>query len=237
MRVAIVAALPGELKQLVKGWERLPTRRKTVSKWAGRIGDAVCVAVCGGMGAEAARQAFAEAEAGGAVDLAMSVGWSGALIESLVAGETYAASAVLDAQTGERFEMSPGASQGLLLVSTARVAQEAEKRRLAAAYGGAMVDMEAATVVRLAKMRGIPAACLKAISDDVGERLPDFNRFLDARGQMRMAAFAAHVMVRPEYWGALMRLGRASSKGAETLASAVKALFIGTEDAETVSRP
>ncbi len=228
MRIAIVAALPGELKQLVKrGWKRVPTQRKTVSKWVARISDAECVAVCGGMGAEAARQAFAEAEADGGIDMVLSVGWAGALSESLTAGETYVASAVVDAQTGERFELPQGelalGKQGMVLVSTARVAQEAEKRRLAATYNGAMVDMEAATVLRLAQMRGVPVVCMKAISDDVGERLPDFNGFIDARGQMRMAAFVAHVMVRPGYWGALVRMGRASSRGSETLAAAVLA--------------
>ncbi len=237
MRIAIVAALPGELKRLVKaGWKRAPSSRKTVSKWVARVGDVDCVAVCGGMGAEAARQAFAEAEADGRIDMVLSVGWAGALVEELTSGATYLASAVVDAQTGERFDVAQNGSQTLVLVSTARVAQAPEKNRLAAAYNGSMVDMESATVARLARMRGIPVLCLKAISDDLHELLPDFNLFIDARGHMRMAAFIAHVMVRPGYWGALIRLGRGSAKGAETLASAVLAFLTGPKDAEAVNR-
>ncbi len=223
MRVAIIAALPGELKPLVKGWRRVQTSAKTVSMWVGGPGEE-WVAVCAGMGGEAARRAFAEAEAGGRVDRVFSIGWAGALDEALPVGKSFLASAVLDAQTGERFELG---REGRVLVSTARVADGSEKRRLAATYGGAMVDMESAAVVRMAMMRGIPVECVKGISDEAGARLPDFNRFIDLSGQMRMAAFVGYVAVRPRHWVALVRLGRASAAAAEEMASGVKAMLAG----------
>ncbi len=235
-RIAIIAALPGELKQLVNtGWKRLPTQKYTIKKWAGSIGDDEWIAVCAGMGADAARLAFAEAEACGKIDIVLSVGWAGALKQDdLNPGSVYIPSTVIDAQTGERFELSDVVRE--VLVTTANVANKAEKRRLAATYGGSLVDMESAAILRLAQMRGIPACCMKAISDDLGERLPDFNLFIDAQGQMRMLPFLGYVLVRPSYWKPLIRLGRASAKGSHTLASAILTFLNGPKDVAAVNR-
>ena len=230
MRIAIIAALPGELKHLVKhGWHRTPATHAQTRMWTASIAGSECLAVCSGMGAEAARRAFAQAETAGPIDIVLSAGWAGALRDSLAPGETYAASTVIDAQTGERFALAPRAG-GHILVTTAHVARAEEKRRLAATYGGALVDMESATIARLAHMRGIPAVCLKAVSDGPAERLPDFNRFLAPTGQMRMPAFIAHALLHPGFWPALLRLGRASSRGSRTLASAILAFL---QDAAT----
>ncbi len=238
MRVAIIAALSGELKPLVNtGWRRVPTQSKTVKKWVcGTTGDDdQWIAVCGGIGANAARRAFAEAETDGTVDRVISVGWAGALNEEVHSPRSFVATAIVDAQTGERFQLADG-ERKMVLVSTARVADEAEKRRLAAAYNGAMVDMESAAIVRLAHMRGIPVCCVKAISDDLGDKLPDFNPFVDPHGQMKISAFMRYVAVRPKYWGSLVRLGRTSSAAARNLASAVSTILGGPKDFAEINR-
>ena len=48
------------------------------------------------------------------------------------------------------------------LATSPKVADEAEKRRLASTYKADLVDMEAAAVARLAAMRGIPFYASKA---------------------------------------------------------------------------
>ena len=236
LRIAIIAALQGELKPLVKtGFKRVRATQRHAQKWMMRMGDDLWIATCAGMGADAARRAFAEAEADGGADLVVSVGWAGALVEGLVPGAAYVASSVIDARTGERFSLA-GGSRDVVLVSSPHVVLSAEKGRLGETYGAKLVDMEAATVVRLAQMRGVPVVCIKAISDDVGEHLPDFHRFIDVDGQMRTSAFIRYVLVRPRYWGALMRLGRASSAGAHSLASQTFTLLTGPKDVEQVNR-
>ncbi len=236
MKIAIIAALPGELKQIVNtGFKRVPTSSKTVMKWVCPMADDEWVAVCAGMGSDAARRAFAESEADGSIDRVLSIGWAGALNEEVYSANSFIASAVIDAQTGERFELS-GGERSMVLVSTARVANETEKRRLAATYGGAMVDMESAAVVRLALIRGIQVCCVKAISDEVGDRLPDFNPFIDRRGQMKMGAFVRYVATKPSYWGSLVRLGRTSSAAAHSLASAVLTVLSGPKDLVEINR-
>lgn len=227
MKIGIIAALPGELKPLVRGVARLPVVRGSgVEMWEWERGNLQLVAVCAGMGAAAARRAFTAAEHTGSLDEVLSVGWAGALTETAAVGECFVASEVVDAQTGERFALG---SVGVRCVTTARVADAGEKRRLAATYGATLVDMEAATVARLARMRGIPMRCLKAVSDGLDAELPDLNPYIDAMGKLRMAPFLAAVAVRPQSWGALLRLGRNSAKAAEALADAVNAYL------ETVS--
>ncbi len=236
MRVAIIAALPGELKPLVNlGFKRVPASSKTVMKWVCPMAEDEWVAVCAGMGADAARRAFAESEASGPIDRVLSVGWAGALNEEVYAANSFIASAVVDAQTGERFKLAAG-ERSMVLVSTARVADETEKRRLAATYSGAMVDMESAAVLRLAMTLDIPVCCVKAISDEVGAILPDFNQFINRQGQMRMFAFVCHVAVRPRYWAALVRLGQTSSAAAHNLASTVFTILSGPKDFAEINR-
>ena len=180
-RVGIIAAMPGELAPLVKGWERVPTA-KHVWRWEKEDRGAKWIAACAGIGRDRATKAFAEAEKDGALSAVLTIGWAGALREGFSAGNEYQVRQIVNAQTGEQFEAVSGGERAGL-VTSARIAGEAEKRRLAAAYpGAALVDMEGATVARLASMRRIPVFCFKAVSDGLEDRLPDMN---PVRGRRR----------------------------------------------------
>ena len=217
MRIAIIAALPGELKPLVKGWRRVATNDSGIKKWRLTRDADTWIAVCAGMGAEAALRAFASAVSDGPVDMLLSIGWAGSLHPGVHPGTAQVPSVVIDAQTGEQFSLTKGNRQWRL-VTTARVADEAEKARLAATYpGAALVDMEAAAVARLAEMHGIPLLCIKGVSDAADATLPDLNPFIDARGRMRMARFLADMAVRPRFWPSLLHLGRNSTRAANAM--------------------
>src|SRR5262252_2898822 len=141
MKVGIVAALPGELKPLVRDWKRVRPGDSRVRKWVHRRGEDEWIAVCAGMGAEAARRAFSEAERDGALEMVLSVGWAGALTEEVSAGTAHVPTMVIDALTGEQFTLTEG-NRKWRLVTTPQVADSREKARLAATYPGAMlVDM------------------------------------------------------------------------------------------------
>lgn len=217
MRVGIIAALPGELKPLVKRWRLVGVDVRGARKWVIARGEDTWIAVCAGMGAEAARRAFAVAESDGPLDLVLSVGWAGSIDESAVAGSVHVPTAVIDAQTGEQFSFN-AVNRQLRLVTALRVADACEKTRLAGAYpGAALVDMEAASVARLAEIRKIPLVCIKGVSDAAGAVLPDLNPFIDAMGQMRMLPFLAYAVSRPKYWRALAHMGRNSARAAENM--------------------
>jgi len=225
-RVAIIAAMPGELKPFLdanakEGW--MHEKRGNIHLW--RLtwaGGHEWVAACAGAGVDAATRAFAEVEKDGAIDEAISIGWVGALTQQFTVGGAYEVSGVIDARTGERFPTSgvpaenPSANKPLLVTSPI-VADEPEKRRLAAAYGAGLVDMEAAGVARLAEMRGIPFYCVKAVSDGVSDKLPDFNRFISDQGQFLLARFILFALIRPWHWPALIRMGENSKKAARGL--------------------
>jgi adenosylhomocysteine nucleosidase len=217
MRIAIIAALPGELKPLVKKWQRISTNVSGTKKWTFSRDADTWIAVCAGMGAEAALRAYATAVSDGPVDMLLSVGWAGSLHAEVPPGTVQVPTTVIDTQTGEQFNLADGKRQWRL-VTTARVADDAEKNRLAATYKGAvLVDMEAATVARLAAMHGIPLLCIKGVSDAVGASLPDLNPFIDQRGQMRMVRFLGYIAARPRYWLSLLHLGKNSARAADAM--------------------
>ena len=215
-RIAIIAALPGELKHLVRGWAH--ERRDGVDLWQTRRETAEWIAACAGMGQQAAMRAFAEVEKGGRVDRVISVGWAGALSEEIEVGKAYWAAGVVDLRTGERFATDRPMAKAPWLVTNSGVADATDKRRLAAAYEAGLVDMEAAAIARLAAMRGILFGCVKGISDSVSENLPDFNRFISPQGQLRLHRLLLFVLPRPWYWPALIRMGENSSKASHSLA-------------------
>jgi adenosylhomocysteine nucleosidase len=230
-RVGIIAALPGELKPLVQGWKPLPlpAARKGQAAWASSVDDVDCIAVCGGVGSEAAAQACAISAQDGPLDAIVSVGWAGATSCGIHPGNAYAVNQVIDALTGEyfttNFPLPEGSGVPLRLVTTDHIVQYAEKRQLAGLHQAVMVDMEAATVARFALSKNIPFYCLKAISDEIADILPDFGRYTNSDGHLRIAPLLGHVAVRPKYWPAMLRMGQNAKSGARAVAGALRPLI------------
>ncbi|MDR3792876.1 MAG: nucleoside phosphorylase [Terracidiphilus sp.] len=221
-RIAIVAAMPGELKPLVRGWQH--ERCDGIDLWTRKDGDQLCIAACAGAGQQAATRAFAAIEQSGPLAAAISIGWVGALAEQFEPGCSYRISGVIDQQTGERFSAA-GVQEDLWLVTSPRVADEGEKLRLAAAYSAGFVDMEAAAVARLAAMRGIPFNAIKGVSDGFRDKLLDFNRFLGAKGEFQLARLILFVVPRPWLWSALIRMGENSRKASQAIAKDLSGLL------------
>ncbi|MGB7190754.1 MAG: hypothetical protein WBD10_11500 [Acidobacteriaceae bacterium] len=215
-RIAIVAAMPGELKPLVHGWER-----RGRNFWAGRIADCEAVAIAGGMGAPAARRAVERAFVESKPDVLVSYGWAGALTCAVKPCEACVIRDIVDEVTGERF--STASADGFRLITLNRVACYGEKRALAEKHQAVLVDMEAAAVARMAAARNIPFYCFKGISDGYLDRLPDFSRFINLNGELRMSAFLAYAALRPQYWDSLRRLGANSRAAADALVKVMEA--------------
>ena len=214
-RIAIIAALPGELKPLVQGWEH--ERRGGVELWRTRSAEAEWIAACAGMGQQNATRAFAEVERDGRIDRAISTGWAGALRRDLETGRAYYAAGVVDLKTGERFPLLPATGDIHWLVTSPRVVGAREKEILEIDYYAGLVDMEAAAIARLARMRGIRFDCIKGVSDGLGDNLPDFNRFISPQGQLKLTRLLFFVLPRPWYWPALIRMGENSGKASQAI--------------------
>jgi adenosylhomocysteine nucleosidase len=206
---AIIAALPREVRHLVRGWEerRLPGKVFVYTREG-------AVVACAGMGAARALLAVEAAMAVSSVTALISVGLAGACDPALRVGEIVRAGVVVDTQTGERF----GEGQDeRVLVSAPAIASVREKRRLYEAYGASAVDMEAAAVARMARAHGLPFRAVKAISDDAGFELEELGRFATHDGQFREGAFAAYSVARPRLWPKLVQLAGNSKKAVEAL--------------------
>jgi adenosylhomocysteine nucleosidase len=93
---------------------------------------------------------------------------------------------------------------------------------LAATYGAVAVDMEAATVARLALANGIRFRAIKAISDGHDTELSHLSKFGGAHGSFRTGAFALYTAVRPWTWGGAIELGRNSTKAIADLEQHLK---------------
>src|ERR1700739_2346876 len=221
-RVAIIAAMPGELTRSVLG--RPPSKRGPIHFWAQRTEEEEWIAACAGAGLDAATRAFAGIEDGGPIDLVLSIGWAGALTPDIAAGSAHNCAGVIDARTGERFQCDAGAGP-LWLATSPRVADESEKRRLATTYKAALVDMEAAAIARLAAMRDIPFYAIKGVSDALDAKLPDFNHFIDENGQFETPKFVLFALLRPWLWPALVKMGENSKKASQSIAERLNELL------------
>jgi adenosylhomocysteine nucleosidase len=232
-RIALIAALPGELKPLVKGWRRLPVGSgKGMVMHRGKIGRHEILAVASGIGTAGATAGWSAVNSFDEKPSAVvSVGWAGALSCGAKTGRAYSVAEVVDSRTGERFQASFHRSEDarVKLVTASAVADVAEKKRLAEAYGASLVDMEAVTVARLSQARGVPFYCVKGVSDGATDQLPDFNRFVGKGGQLHMGRFVSYAIVRPALWPGLIRLGENSRMAAEAMAGMVSEVLAGAD--------
>jgi adenosylhomocysteine nucleosidase len=206
-RLAIIAALPREIAVLVRGTKPdVELLRGGIHLY--RLPHAIVVA--GGMGSQRVTQAFQAAVAAAPITAVVSTGLAGACTSALAVGDVVEATTVIEARTGERF--AARASQTpYVLVTTETIASIREKARLAETYAAAVVDMEAATIARLAAAHSLSFRAIKAISDAYDFELESLARFAGKNGHFRTGAFALHTALRPQSWPKAMQLGRAST--------------------------
>jgi adenosylhomocysteine nucleosidase len=171
------------------------------------------------MGAGRVALAVEAALAAAPLTALLSAGVAGACDPAMRVGAIVRAGVVIDVQTGERYDNSQFRQ---VLASVAEIASVQEKRRLYAAYYASAVDMEAATVGRLARAHGLYFGTVKAISDEAEFELQELGRFATADGQFREAAFAMYAMVRPRMWGKLLALAGNSKRAIAALTEALE---------------
>ena len=145
--IAIIAALPGELKPLVANgdWHR-PER----NVWTGTVQGHEAVAIVEAW--ELPQQPMQLRRLShGRPDMLISYGWTGALTCALKPPGAYAITEIVDHATGERFGTHP--RMGFASSPSITLRSADEKRTLAERHQAVLVDMEAATVARLRRQR------------------------------------------------------------------------------------
>jgi adenosylhomocysteine nucleosidase len=221
-KTAIIAALPREVLTLVRETKPDPSlKRRRISRFL--LPNAVVVAA--GMGPDRVTLAVQAALEVADVSLLVSAGLAGSCDPGLHARLVAEATEVVDVRTGERYrteareatvvDPSYGSRttfpEGLILATGEAIASVREKARLREAYGAAMVDMEAATVARLARARGLRFRAIKGISDGPDFELEGLSKFTGNHGEFLTASFALHTALRPWTWSKAMTLGKGSN--------------------------
>ena len=225
--VAIVAALERELRYLVREW-RISDREHSGRRFR-FFESEPRVAVCGGIGPEAARRATEAVITLYRPSTVLSVGFAGALDDTLRVGDILEARYVVDAQDGTTTDAGFGSG---VLVSFSSVAGHEQKAKLARAYRAQAVDMEAAAVAKGAEARGLRFAAVKAISDEPGFDMPSVERFVRRDGSFDSRSFALYAALRPWLWATVFRLARNSSIASRRLC---EHLMVNKEKATTLS--
>jgi adenosylhomocysteine nucleosidase len=214
-RIAIVAAMAGELRPLVKGWKREITPEGVTIYSTDRA-----VATFAGLGVKRARLATAAALNLGPIRWIISAGWAGGLHEGMEPGEVWRVSEVVNSATGEVLATTPSdgiKTVGAVLVTASSVTSAGDKRRMRDIYSADLVDMEASAVADIARRNRIPFSAIKAVSDGHDFDLPGMEKFTTSDGQFRQAWFAAYVALRPIFWKPVARLAKDSSRAARNL--------------------
>ena len=220
--IALIAALPREIAGLVRG-------KKPDGTWLKRgirlYRSKEVLVVAAGMGAGRAALAFEAALSAGSVGEIIAVGLVGGCAPGVQAGSVLEAHTIVDVRTGERFIASTVAapeSGAVTLASTDAIASVGEKARLRRAYGAVIVDMEAATLARLATAHGLRFRAIKAVSDECDFELAGLARFAGKQGSFRTGAFAVHTALRPFSWKDAVKLGRGSAVALKALEGAIR---------------
>jgi adenosylhomocysteine nucleosidase len=211
--IAVVAALPRELSALVEGWhcEELPENLFVYS-------DGRSVAACAGMGSECVARAVRAVLPMGTAEL-ISVGLAGACDGRLRVGDIVRPGVVIDEKTNERFV---NIKYDKILVSTDEIVNVDKKMRMRVCFDAAAVDMEAATVARMAKAAGVRFRAIKAISDEADFEIGELGQFVTEDGQFREKRFALYAALRPQKWSKVITLGRNSSKALTALTETLR---------------
>lgn len=176
------------------------------------------IVVCSGPGYKNAASAARQAIDRFSPEMVVSIGFAGALAPGMKVGDIFVPRHIVSERTGSAFTSPRG--QGSL-VTADTVAGEDRKHVLFARFHAQAVDMEAAAVAAVAASQDCEFLALKVISDELDTRIDFFEPFLRPEG-FRIAAFLAHLSVRPWLWPTVFCLRRDSCRAAENLCRAIR---------------
>lgn len=168
----------------------------------------------------------------------LSVGLCGALTPNLVVNEIVVGSKVHDHAGNRSFDCAEIVStlpfvSGTVL-SQDSIANTADDKEKLGSDGASVVEMEAAGVAAKAEQAGLPFACIKVVSDNVGESFPfNLNEMRTTEGRIARGKIGMYVLTHPTLLPKLLELKRRSDRAARTLGDFLVSCTISSEAGET----
>lgn len=222
-RIGIVTALPGEARTL---------SRRVHNGRPYELGPGFTIMISG-IGAERATAA-AQQLLNTNVEALISWGTAAGLDPALPAGSLLLPESILSGglplpvhaawhrQAIERLR-SLDVSSRPLAESPALLATAAAKLRLRQETGAVAADMESAAIARLARNRGVPFLCIRAVVDAAEETVPAaLPSLLDDFGRIRYPVLLQTLLRQPGLLGDLFRLQRRFSRASRCLKSVAR---------------
>jgi adenosylhomocysteine nucleosidase len=221
MRILFVSADAMECAGILRQCEQVRLCELPVD-WArsARLGGHEVTLAANGAGMERAAGAVDAAVATLQFDAVASIGFCGALDETLAIGDVVVGSAVTGEGGGPCCEPDAHAKHRLgVIYSHSRIAQTAAEKRQLRATGAIAVEMEAAGVAERAKILGLPFYCVKAVTDLANEDLSvDFNAVLRPDGHFDKIGILRSILRHPSVrLPEVLRLRKRSVQAQEAL--------------------
>lgn len=259
--IAIVAALDAELSALGR---RAGVRRVPSPSWPiigeGTLAGRRVLLVRTGMGAACARNATAVLMERHKPEAVLSIGFAGSVTGELRAGHLVIARRVYVLEEPiheEPLAMSNGLvcdpalvelavaaaqkrklafSQGVALTVPQVVGQPEVKGRIGDSLPVEMVEMESYWVGRVAADRDVPFLAVRAVLDEVGDRLPDLLNLIDESGGVARRQALRQLLRRPQEVPGLVRLAARARRASGRLAVFAEALLDALAASDYVGR-
>jgi len=243
--IALLAALEGEMAGLRRQMALAPEGIAGLddSACTGLYRGRPVILAWTGMGRQRALAGAEAVLAHGPVSVVVSIGFSGALEESLAVGDLVLASGLIGVTDPHSREIQPtlypsdpdrlraaaqalGATplhvvQGPTVTAPGLIATPDCKRDLGRRTGAVAVDMESYWVAAVAAERGLPFLALRVISDAQREALPPIGQILDENGAPSMRPLVTHLLRSPGSLIALAKMARNAARARRALTAGV----------------
>jgi nucleoside phosphorylase len=220
MRIAVLAAMPIELRPFVRAAGLQPSGDDHVGTLAGHE----IIATKMGVGMTGAAKATERLLRSGDVDRVIVIGICGGLDESIPIGTVLSPEILVDGATGGEYRPQPWGSIDLCgkLVTFDDIELELKMIPQLVEEGASAVDMETAAVAAVCEQHGCPYAVFRSISDYATDGTVDaaVGAMAKPDGSSDMGAALRYVVRRPWRIPGLVRLGRGAQAAAKAASDA-----------------
>ena len=241
MRLAIFSAFPQEIRRVVKEIKAVRSPEGPFPLFFGKYSSNEIIVALTGMGGRNAETAFGCVLKAYTPDLALSIGFGGALYDGAEIGEIVWGSRLFLVREGiaEPLELSHSGDvlrrlpttlamrEGAIFTLEGLTKKSRIKKILPADLPFPVSDMETFYLAKLAAKTGLPFSALRSITDRADEEIPpEFLAVSDESGQYRLSR-ALGLLFKPRLLKDIAKIGRNSFIASNNLWHAVRSIIEG----------